>query len=148
ADEPRVLSEPGADLEPADVREVHVEEDQVGEQRFRLGKRRLTVAGVGHADAPVLEREADEIDHMRLVVGDQDRKHRVPSGASAMPSELALVWPEKTPRPPSEGGGLPTSSGSRGRATSPRLCPSWRDAIRTRTRRRRAQQRLACGSAP
>ena len=32
------------------------------------------------ADAPVLEREADEIDHVRLVVGDEDAGHATRRG--------------------------------------------------------------------
>ena len=83
--EARVAPELGADLQTAHVRQVHVEEDQVGSVRLGEGERRLAVEGFDDQDPLVLERHPHELDDVGLVVGDQDRWHRARSAASAMP---------------------------------------------------------------
>ena len=71
--EPGIAPQSRAHLEPADVGQLDVEEDQLRPHRLGVSERRLAIVGIDDGNALVFEREADEVDHVRLVVGDQDR---------------------------------------------------------------------------
>jgi len=114
--ESRIAAQPRADLEPAHIRQVDVEEDQLGAHRFGVGESGLAVEGVDHGDALVLERQADEIDHVRLVVGDQDRQHDDRSGQARCqrrPLAATRSFYARASRSPCAAGGAPTGLGNR-----------------------------------
>src|SRR5437870_13924009 len=90
---------------------MNVEEDQIGSHHLGVCQRRLAVEGVDHGDALVLERQADEVDHVRLVVGDQDRQH------DGLPAQARCQGrPSVTTR---TFGGKPTPGRPAGRASRP-----------------------------
>src|SRR5262245_1073652 len=59
---------------------MDVEEDQIGSESLGVRQRTRAVEGVDDGDALVFEREADEVDYVWLVIGDQDRQHNDLSG--------------------------------------------------------------------
>jgi len=60
-----------AHVEPAEIRQVDVEEHEVDREGLGDGERRVAVAGLEHLHPIVLEGDAHQLDHVRLVVGDQ-----------------------------------------------------------------------------
>jgi len=64
-----------AHVEPAEIRQVDVEEHEIDREGLGDGESRLAVAGLEHLHPIVLEGDAHQLDHIRLVVGDQHGQH-------------------------------------------------------------------------
>ena len=72
----RLLRELACDLEPVEVREVHVEQDDVGAEPVRRLDRRVPVLGLAHDHVAVeLEDAPGAAAEAGVVVDDEDRGH-------------------------------------------------------------------------
>src|SRR5262249_59730277 len=101
-------------VEAADVRQVDVEEDEVDGDRLCDGERRAAVAGLEDLDSLVLQRHSHQLDHVRLVVGDENGKHGATCGKARTTRESAIgadLRPSPNDRLPHEAGGVPPSAG-------------------------------------
>ena len=87
------LAEATAYLEPVDVGEHPVEDDQVGVELHRLRERVAAVLGLGDVEALVPQRCGYGIDDRRLVVDDEDRRAGGGIGGSVQRGHGRIVSP-------------------------------------------------------
>jgi hypothetical protein len=71
----RPLAQATADVQTVHVRQIDVEEDQLGIEVGGERERGGAVRGLHDANAIVLERDAYQFHHVRLVIGDQNGQH-------------------------------------------------------------------------
>jgi len=68
----RRLPDLAAGFEPVHFRHADVEHDEVVDVAVEAGQRLLAVLGNGNRHPRLLEREADDVSDMRVVVDDED----------------------------------------------------------------------------
>jgi hypothetical protein len=73
--EPFIGAQAAADFEPAHVGHVNVEQDQRGREQLGQLEGGGAAGGLHDPHPIVFQRDAYQLYHVRLVVGDQDRCH-------------------------------------------------------------------------
>ena len=108
----RGLAHAPADLDPVDVGQHQVEDDQRRRLGRDLGQRGAAVRDGAHVVARVLEVERDERGDRRLVLDDEDRLR------ASWPSAARTARAGSSSAPPEAAGSPPTRCGSRRRPPS------------------------------
>ena len=72
------LADLAADVEPVELGHADVEHDQIGPVGGKAGERLLAVARLGHGHAGLLQRDADDLADVAVVVDDENAMRQVP----------------------------------------------------------------------